>query len=964
MVGEKKPLRDWVYTILLTASLIAVWWLQQSLLRLELPTFGAAVGLIALALGIVALPQPWTSQKAPLARLGLCIGIVVALFFRLRYLDSVPSGWGFEVLTFIYFARDLVDKGFPYIPYAWYAHTLHSYAIAVALLLCGDELRALRLAACTISISTCAMFYLTARWMFGRQTAWITLVVAGSSWWHLWASRNGYHQFLMPLFQLALLGGLVAGFRDGKRWGFALATIALVGGLHAYWGLYLLLPYIALLGLYLLLLQRPLWKAQWRPALIFTGVALLLLMPLILFFWRQPQLFGYITGGFAPAKSDAATFLQKIGNNAWYIFWALSGHAQARVQYASVLDPLVASSSIVGLILSLRWSRRSLAHAAVVLLFLVNVAGLLIAVVNYFYIIATMASVFLFSAIAWDAALGAWTRRFPRLGSLGTLLLLGLLLWQAGQNYHTFFFARATTDLQSPLRPRGQAYVLLDELSSVVQSHTVFLPRYEPGRDFDEEIFEIGKRISTYSFMEHVREFDAITTILPQALLESGQGIEIYLPHAEYVQLYTLPILQRLYPHLRVENRLKPEPFHSLDPAPIALRLSIPWSDAVQRFGLRQTSDDPSWIEGYFVAPADGRYKFRIPPGIPLLIHGAAADQQPILLERGPHPVRMAASPEDLVFAEFQQGGGEWQPLPPRLVNAGEIPGVDFAPYLAHPGKTADFYFEFARRISVPPTIRDAVPIEAGGVAAISVDDTTAIGPGGETWWRWAVPGPNDYQGVTIGEGLYLAEPGGMVLEVDDLSGPRSMDRFTCPFLDFFVQNAELMALCERGMFLSLGQEGNVHPLAGPDGRRLLNPISAAANDSRIWLIDAGASQLLAYDGAGQLLARRIVPNLWGGSKVRFDHEGNLYVRRWKHGWRAYSPDGNLLFHPFTQEPILFSDTAMQPVGNLYAHTLHVRGTQAVFSCMDGYIDNYIRRSIDCRPPAPRVASGWDGSGD
>ena len=98
---------------------------------------------------------------------------------RLRGLERIRAvyhRYGFEPLAFVFYARRLFLEGLPYVPYAWYAHTLYSYAIAAALFVDSNELVAARLASVTISLLT-----VLAREAIARGAASLTLEVRMSN---------------------------------------------------------------------------------------------------------------------------------------------------------------------------------------------------------------------------------------------------------------------------------------------------------------------------------------------------------------------------------------------------------------------------------------------------------------------------------------------------------------------------------------------------------------------------------------------------------------------------------------------------------------------------------------------------------------------------------------------------------------------------------------------------------------
>lgn len=932
---------------LLAAGIAAALLLEQSLLAIGLPRFLAGCLLLAVIVALLAPGSPRAGEgDAPLSGLGAALGIGSSVFFRLRYLWTVPAGYGFEPLAFVFFARRLYEEGFPYIPYAWYAHTLYSYAMAATLPFSGSELVAARVASVSISILTVVVLYVCARSMFGRQVAWIGVALLAPSWWHLFASRNGYHQFVMPPFHLLFLAGVVGGLRDGKRWGLYLSGAALIGALHAYWGLYLLLPYAGVLLLYLLVWHRQEVLAQRRhlgAAAVLTAIGLI---PLGVFFARQTEVFSYTTRAFRPEMSDAPDLLGKLVVNGTYVLWALSGHVRAQVPYGSVVDPLVGAAALVGLILCLRWWRASMAHGALALLFAINVAGLCITMANYFYITATMAPMYLFAAVALAETLSATERLLPRLRFVLVLAMMALIGWRSVEGYNIFFYQRSLTDLQSPFRAIGRAYTIMERIAEWVPHGSVFAARWEPGRDLSEEIFELGDRIPSYGFLRRVQALDATRVLFPEQHLQLGRPAELIVPYEPYVERRLVPILRRLYPHLRVEPAMAPPPYSEINATPIAMRISVPWSDLEPRLGLVEAEGEPT-LDGLFFAPVDGEYFLRQagPVAGPIVVDGRTIEVGAgVLLEAGLHPIRLHPAVDGASWLEYSLGEGVWISAAGLLVNVPREVDGDIAPFLARPGRLADHYFELQNTLEVGHKIRDAVSGLNGDIAAVMLDGVRLIGPLGEPRWSMGLPGPRDYRAMEYDGKLMVLDPNGEALAVT-AEGVTGIGRSSCGLLDVTVQEGQLVGLCGGSSTARL-DGGSPSPLRAADGSLPLHVVAMRARGNTLFALDALAGEILLITDRNAPARRWVVPNLWGDSELAIAPDGTLFVRRWRYGWRAYGTDGALLFHPVIRRPLLFS-RAGEALENVGLRRLHVSQEQATLVSPDGFISLYQRR------PAP-----------
>ncbi|HVM98386.1 MAG TPA: glycosyltransferase family 39 protein, partial [Candidatus Acidoferrales bacterium] len=278
----------------LTLAIAAIWALQQHLTAIPLPLFFVGATLAIVLTIVCTVAAAVSCRGARWSTSALLLALAATVFCRLRYLWTVPSGFNFEPLAFLFFARRLVNEGFPYIPYSWYAHTLYSYWIALVLLLFRSDVVAYRVAIAAMSILTVIVLCVCADRLFGRRVAWIVTGLIAASWWHLWASRNGYHQQLMPLIQAMYLYGVVVGFSDDPWRGFAIAAASTVLALHAYWGLYLLAPLSICVAVYALIWERDGWRRGRTALAVMVVAALLCLIPLARFLTSELQIFEYV----------------------------------------------------------------------------------------------------------------------------------------------------------------------------------------------------------------------------------------------------------------------------------------------------------------------------------------------------------------------------------------------------------------------------------------------------------------------------------------------------------------------------------------------------------------------------------------------------------------------------------------------------------------------------------------------
>ena len=846
---------------------------------------------------------------------GIIAAAAIGVFFRLHHLWAVPPGYNFEPLNFLSFANRLVEEGFPYIPYSWYAHTFYSYLIAGFMLVVDDPLSAFRVASVAISLLTLLALYGCGASLFDRRTACMALALLGASYWHLFTARNGYHQQLLPLFQLLFLLGFIDGVRTLRWRGFLIAAFSMVLGLHAYWGFYLMPLFWAQMMIYLFLFQRDVLKRSVGPMSVATGITVVGIIPLGLFLVERTNVFQHVLSAFSPSVSATPDLLAKILKNVGFVLWSLSGHPEANrfAEYAPTIDPLTAALALLGLCISLRWFTKSIPHAAIVLLLATNVAGLAVTIGNYFYIVATLAPVFLLAAVG----LGSIVQEWSKLGRYATvvvfLVLLGSIGWMVHRNHQEFFGKRIFRELAVPQNPPGSGYLLLEKLSELVDKRAVFLSRHEPGRDFDDQLYELAKRIPNYGFVAESRPFNSPVILFPADQLESADGVEVFVPNVPVVGSEILPRFRRLYPNLTISSILAPGPYRQRYSEPIAIQISIPRGDVVRFHGLAKSAPGTgtgSAYSGFLFASQSGRYRFTAPPEgvLEIWIHGRPLLSQDdgFLLEAGLHPIRVLAEEgSGMATLTWQFGDRPWQPLSGFLLNPGGLDEGVFSSHLASLGKVSDFYYSQRPSVPISSTLLDVAIAEEGSFFTVDREQLLAVSAEGVRGSGVSLPGPRDFRIERSGDTLTVVDPAGSFWHAVG-SSLQEAPSIRCQVADQTVEKDRVIVLCRDSRLLaSSGEDPAPQGLTGADGKPLLWPTRLVGSRRGYHIIDAGAGQLLRYSEDGRLLGNRHLKNLYWDSDLAVDPDGNLYVRRWPGEIRTYSPEGELLFHPVTGSPSL-----------------------------------------------------------
>ncbi len=169
---------------------------------------------------------------------------------------------------------------------------LYHFWLAFLLSLVGRQLFTLRLASTMISLISLATVYRFVRSLFGRTVATLSAVTGVTSFWFLFAARSGLRSTSLPL--VASLAGIMVWkgihAEDKGR------SMALLAGGGALTGLAFytytasrVLPLVFLgFFVYLVLFQRPVLRGRLPGFLTGALLALLLLLPLLLFLRANP----------------------------------------------------------------------------------------------------------------------------------------------------------------------------------------------------------------------------------------------------------------------------------------------------------------------------------------------------------------------------------------------------------------------------------------------------------------------------------------------------------------------------------------------------------------------------------------------------------------------------------------------------------------------------------------------------
>jgi len=255
----------------------------------------------------------WTVDRR--RRLIILVAItLLATFLRVHRIGSLPPGDRYDPAFHGVDALRVLSGERPIFFYDWAGQhkvePLFSYLVAACFLIVGPSTLGIHLAAALVGIATVPAVYLATETLFASLPVeeallkrWGGLVAAlmmAISYWHLTWSRYGVRAILVPLFAALVVASLWRGLRSGRphdtsslqgRWPFLVCGALLGAGMYSYQAARLL-PALVVLGFAAVAWKRGrVTRGDWTGFLIVAVVAILVFVPLGIYFLRHPESF-------------------------------------------------------------------------------------------------------------------------------------------------------------------------------------------------------------------------------------------------------------------------------------------------------------------------------------------------------------------------------------------------------------------------------------------------------------------------------------------------------------------------------------------------------------------------------------------------------------------------------------------------------------------------------------------------
>lgn len=235
----------------------------------------------------------------------MVLALLVAAALRLPDLSAIPPGVHYDEAAYGLNAGDIGLRGDRpiFIPAFTGREPLYLYVAGGMARVLGNTIFALRLTSAFFGLLTIAATYWLGREMLAdRRIALLAAALLAISFWHVLFSRLGFRVISQPLLQALAVAALFRGLRGG-RWPW-LWFAGLLVGLSAYTYLAArLFPVLLAFALLPLLLDAGTRPVRLRQLAFVALVAFLTALPLLAWFYFNPDAFWVRIGQVAPGES-------------------------------------------------------------------------------------------------------------------------------------------------------------------------------------------------------------------------------------------------------------------------------------------------------------------------------------------------------------------------------------------------------------------------------------------------------------------------------------------------------------------------------------------------------------------------------------------------------------------------------------------------------------------------------------
>lgn len=254
----------------------------------------------------------------PMVGLGVLV-FVLALFFRLYQLDTIPLEMFSDHAEKLLDVQDVLDGNYPVFfvrNTGREAIQFYLSAFIIKVFNTGINFFSLKLEMAIVGLLTLPFIFFLGRQLGGNWVGIIAAILAGVGYWPNVISRVGLRYALYPMFTAASIFFLIKGLQEKQRNDLVAAGLLVGVGLHGY-SPFRIVPILVLLIFLLYTLDRnnhKFYSANFFNFTIIAFSAIVISIPLIRFALESPGIFSY------RAITRLTGVEQAISDPMWIIF--------------------------------------------------------------------------------------------------------------------------------------------------------------------------------------------------------------------------------------------------------------------------------------------------------------------------------------------------------------------------------------------------------------------------------------------------------------------------------------------------------------------------------------------------------------------------------------------------------------------------------------------------------------------
>lgn len=291
-------IRAWQTILLILAPCYAVMahWAAGPALQSPLPFVAWSAWLIAAGMAVAGSLKWQREQPLKISRLDLLltVGLLVgAYLLRGTGTAQIPTTLsgdeGSVGLTAVQFLDGRANNP---LTVGWFSFPSFYFALtSLSVALFGNTAEALRIPSALAGAFGVVGVYWLARALFDRPTAALAAAYLLASHYHIHFSRIGLNNIFDGLFATVGMAGLWHGWKTGRRVSFVVAGIALGIGQYFYVAVRVVPVLFLIWAVVAFLTRRTQFKQRFPDLALSAFIALMIFLPLGLFFWSHPEEF-------------------------------------------------------------------------------------------------------------------------------------------------------------------------------------------------------------------------------------------------------------------------------------------------------------------------------------------------------------------------------------------------------------------------------------------------------------------------------------------------------------------------------------------------------------------------------------------------------------------------------------------------------------------------------------------------